>query len=317
MIMRGIGLKVAATFVFALMAAIIKAMAPAYPVGEVVLFRSVFAGVVLVGWLYQRGEFPSALRTVRPFGHIGRSIAGSGGMFANFVALSLLPLADATAFTFATPLMVVPLAAIVLHESVRIYRWSAVGLGFLGLMVMLSEHLGEGFARPAAMTGATIGAFVALAGAVSSAVAMIQTRRLTKSEATGAIVFYFSTVTALFGALVLVFAALWPAGAPGGAFAMGQRFIIPSPADLFWLASIGLLGGSGQIMMTHSYRFADASIIAVFDYVAMLWAVILGLLLFGETPSPRILIGAVIVIASGAFVVWRERQLMQMRLRPA
>jgi drug/metabolite transporter (DMT)-like permease len=111
MVLKGIGLKIAATFAFALMSAIIKMMAASYPVGEVVLFRSLFALVVLVGWLYSRGEFPRALHTLRPFGHVGRSIAGSGGMFANFIALSLLPLADATAFTFATPLLVVPLAA--------------------------------------------------------------------------------------------------------------------------------------------------------------------------------------------------------------
>ena len=317
MILKGIGLKVAATFVFALMAAAIKAMAATYPVGEVVLFRSIFALVVLVVWLYSRGEFPRALHTLRPLGHIGRSIAGSGGMFANFIALSLLPLADATAFTFATPLIVVPLAAILLKATVRIYRWSAVGLGFVGVLVMLSEHLGEGFAGRAAASGATLGAFVALGGAVSSAAAMIQTRRLTRSEATGAIVFYFSLLTALAGALVLIVAALWPAGTPGADWAAGQRFILPSPGDLFWLASIGLLGGGGQIMMTHSYRFADASIIAAFDYVAMLWAVILGLMLFGEVPSPRILLGAVIVVGAGAFVIWRERQLSLTRLRLA
>ena len=317
MILKGIGLKVAATLAFALMSAIIKSLAHDYPVGEVVLFRSIFALVALVAWLYSRGEFPHALRTLRPFGHIGRSIAGSGGMFANFIALSLLPLADATAFTFATPLIVVPLAAIVLRETVRAYRWSAVGLGFVGVIVMLSEHLGEGFAAPGAMSGATLGAFVALGGAVSSAVAMIQTRRLTRSEATGAIVFYFSVLTAVAGALALFVAALWPAGAPGAAFAAGQRFILPSRGDLFWLASIGLLGGGGQIMMTHSYRFADASIIAAFDYVAMLWAVMLGLALFGERPSPRILLGAVIIVGAGAFVIWRERQLSLVRLRVA
>jgi len=124
-------------------------------------------------------------------------------------------------------------------------------------------------------------------------------------------------LTGLAGLTVMVVAAVWPDAAPGGAFAAGQRFIAPTPQDLFWLASIGLLGGAGQIMMTHSYRFADASIIAAFDYVAMLWAVILGFALFGESPSPRILLGALIVVASGAFVIWRERQLALVRLRVA
>jgi drug/metabolite transporter (DMT)-like permease len=296
-VLKGVALKVAATFVFALMSATIKAEAARYPVGEVVLFRSAFALVVLVAWLAWRGEFPAALRTRRPIGHIGRSLAGSGGMFANFVALSLLPLAAATAFTFATPLIVVILAALVLHETVRGYRWAAVGFGFVGVIVMLSEHLGDSASNAAA--AATVGALVALAGAMASAVAMIQTRRLTQSEATGAIVFYFSSLTGIVGALALLL----------------QRFSAPSLLDFFMLAAIGLLGGAGQIMMTHSYRYADASIIAAFDYTSMLWALALGLALFGETPSPRILVGAAIVVASGVFVLWRERRLSVIRRR--
>jgi drug/metabolite transporter (DMT)-like permease len=310
---KGIALKIAATFAFALMAAAIKSAAARYPVGEVVLFRSVFALFVLVFWLASRGEFPAALHTRRPFGHVGRSLAGSGGMFANFAALSLLPLAAATAFTFATPLIVVVLAALVLHETVRAYRWSAVGFGFVGVIVMLSENLGNfGGSSQGAAAGLSlpaIGALIALAGAMTSAVAMIQTRRLTQSEPTGAIVFYFSSLTGLMGAFVLAVAALWPAQAPGAAFVAAQRFVAPTLIDFGMLGLIGLLGGAGQIMVTHSYRYADASIIAAFDYAAMLWAVGLGLLLFGETPSPRILAGAAIVVASGIFVLWREYRL--------
>src|SRR5258707_8967620 len=138
---RGIALKVGATFVFALMSAIIKAVAARYSVGEVVLFRSLFALVVLVAWLALRGEFPAALHTRRPLGHVGRSLIGTGGMFANFVALALLPLAAATAFTFATPLIVVVLAALLALETGRIYRWAAVGVGLVGVIAMLSEQL--------------------------------------------------------------------------------------------------------------------------------------------------------------------------------
>jgi drug/metabolite transporter (DMT)-like permease len=309
---RGIALKVGATFVFALMAAIIKLVASRYPVGEVVLFRSLFALVVLVAWLAGRGEFPAALHTNRPFGHIGRSLMGTGGMFANFVALSLLPLAAATAFTFATPLIVVVLAALLLHETVRFYRWSAVAIGFAGVLVMLSEHFGEGLGA-AASPLATIGAAVALAGAVFSAAAMIQTRRLTLSEATGAIVFYFSALTGVFSALALGVAALWPAGAPAAAFVAAQRFAAPSLGDFLLLAAIGLFGGAGQIMMTHSYRYADASVIAAFDYVAMLWAATLGFFLFAETPTLRVLAGAAIVASAGVYVVWRVRRLAPVR----
>ncbi|MGD0185864.1 MAG: DMT family transporter [Roseiarcus sp.] len=309
----GIALKVAATFVFAAMSAMIKIVSPVFPVGEVVLFRSLFALAVLAAWLASRGEFPRALHTRRKLGHIGRSIAGSGGMFANFAALSLLPLADATAFTFAAPLMVVPLAALTLGETVRFYRWAAVGLGFVGVVVMLSDHLGEGFGDPAGAAGASLGAGIALAGAACTAVAMIQTRRLTRSEPTGAIVFYFSSLTAVVSAALIALAALWPADAAGAAFLAGQRWVAPSAGEFVLLGSIGVLGGGGQILMTASYRFADASIIAAFDYVAMIWAAALGYALFAEAPSPSILLGAAIVAGAGVFVLWREHSARRIR----
>ena len=311
----GIVLKIAATFAFAAMSAIIKSVSVRFPVGEVVLFRSIFAMATLVVWLARRGEFPHALGTRRKLGHIGRSVAGSGGMFANFIALSLLPLADATAFTFATPLLVVPMAALSLGETVRPYRWAAVGLGFVGVLVMLSDHLGEGFFGADAAPGASIGAAVALAGAFCSAVAMIQTRRLTRSEATGAIVFYFSTVTAVISAALLILAAFWPSGAPGADFFAGQKFVAPSALEFCLLMSIGLLGGAGQILMTHSYRFADASIIAAFDYVSMIWAATLGYAFFSETPSAAVLAGAAVVAGAGVLVLWRERS--RRGVRPA
>jgi drug/metabolite transporter (DMT)-like permease len=310
----GILLKIAATFAFAAMSAIIKSVSARFPVGEVVLFRSLFAMITLVAWLARRGEFPHALRTRRKLGHIGRSIAGSGGMFANFIALSLLPLADATAFTFVSPLLIVPMAAMTLHETVRPYRWAAVGIGFVGVLVMLSDDLGQGAGATAA-AGYTAGAAVALCGAFCTAVAMIQTRRLTRSEATGAIVFYFTTVTAAISAILLLLAAFWPSGAPGADFFAGQRFVAPDPLEFGLLASIGLLGGVGQILMTHSYRFADASIIAAFDYVSMIWATAFGYGFFSETPSAAVLAGAAVVAGAGVLVVWRERS--RRGVRPA
>jgi len=296
--LKGIGLKVAATFVFAAMSALIKLASARFPVGEVVLFRSGFALIVLVGWLAWRGEFPAALATRRPFGHIGRSLAGTGGMYASFLALGLLPLADATAFTFATPLMITPLAVVLLGEAAPAYRWGAVGAGFVGVTIMLSDHLG------AASSERGLGSAIALTGALCAAVAMIQTRRLTRSEPTGAIVFYFSSVTMTVAALSLAAAALWP-----GAWIGSQAFVAPGLRETLALAAVGALGGAGQILMTQSYRYADASIIAVFDYVSMLWASALGFWLFGEAPTLRVLIGAGLVAGAGAYVVWRVRRL--------
>jgi len=301
--LRGILLKVAATFAFAAMSATIKTVSTRFPVGEIVLFRSLFAMAALVVWLARRGEFPHALSTRRKLGHVGRSIAGSGGMFFGFIALSLLPLADATAFTFVSPLLIVPMAALGLGENVRPYRWAAVGVGFVGVLIMLSDDLG----RSAAAQGYASGAAVALGGALCTAVAMIQTRRLSRSEATGAIVFYFTTVTTVISATLLTLAALWPGGVPGAEFFAGQRFVAPNGFEMALLVSIGLLGGAGQILMTASYRYAEASIIAAFDYVSMIWAATLGYAVFAETPSAAVLSGAAVVAAAGLYALWRER----------
>ncbi len=161
----------------------------------------------LVVWLARRGEFPHALHTRRKLGHVGRSIAGSGGMFANFIALSLLPLADATAFTFATPLLVVPMAALTLGEIVRPYRWAAVGTGFVGVLVMLSDDLGQRARRGGGL----------LARRDDCARRRVLLGRGDDPDPTvdalrgdGAIVFYFSTVTAVISAILLALAAFWP-----------------------------------------------------------------------------------------------------------
>jgi len=295
-------LKVGATFAFALMAALIKAAAPSYPVSEIVFFRSVFAMATLAAWLARRGEWPSALKTTRPFGHVGRSLAGSGGMYGYFLSLAFLPLADATAVTFVSPLMIAPLAWLALGEAVGLARAAAVTAGFAGVLVMLSGQLGHG-----AGGAPSIGVAVALGGAVATAIAMIQISRLTQSESTGAIVFYFSAVIAVLSLALLILAMVWPERAVLAELASSQRFVAPGALGFAGLAAIGLLGGCAQIMLTQCYRFADASVIAAFDYVAMIWAAALGYLMFAEVPTARVLIGAAIVMTAGAaLLAWEH-----------
>ena len=304
---KGILLKIASAFAFMLMSVMVKVSNDRFPTGELVLFRSFFSMLVLVMWLAARHEFPAAIVTQRPFGHVLRGIAGSFGMFLGFAALTYLPLPDATAFSYAAPLMVVVFAAVFLNERVRIYRWSAVAAGFGGVVVMLWDHLGGSV--PGAAAGSATGVGVALTGALFAAIATIQTRRLTQTERTGAIVFYFSLVTSCAGAFALVAASLWHVDWPSSALILPQAFVRPGFRDILALASIGVFGGLGQILMTESFRHADASIIACFDYTSMLWALAFGLLLFGETPTPGILAGAAIVAGAGIFVIWRERRL--------
>jgi drug/metabolite transporter (DMT)-like permease len=161
--------------------------------------------VLIYAW---RHELAAAVRTGRPFGHAGRGAISIGGMFFNFSALARLPIVDATAISFAAPLITVAMSAIFLRERVRIYRWSAVIVGFIGVMVMLAPHFD--LAQHAAMAASTVGIIFAIIAAFCSAGSVIQTRRLTQTETTSSIVFYFSLICALAGLATLPFGWLEP-----------------------------------------------------------------------------------------------------------
>jgi drug/metabolite transporter (DMT)-like permease len=298
---KAIGFKLISALLFAAMSAIVRQLGDVAPVGQLVFFRSAFAipPVLLIYAL--RGELMSAVRTSRPLGQLGRGALSVGGMFTNFSALIRLPLADATAISFASPLITVALAALILKEHVRFYRWTAVIVGFGGVIVMLIPHFDVShYVAAGAASVATIGSILALVAAFCNAGTVIQTRRLTQSETTSSIVFYFSLVTALAGAVTLPFAWHTPTG-----------------SELVALIALGVFGGVAHIFLTESYRHAAASVVAPFDYTSMLWALLLGYWVFGELPSGLVYVGAIIVAGAGLFVIWRERQLGVQRAREA
>src|SRR5260370_28176281 len=238
-ILKAVLLKLASALLFAVMSALVRYVSDVTPVGQVVFFRSAFAilpVVVIYAW---RRELGTAVRTGRPLGHVGRGIISVFGMFLSFAALARLPLVDATAISFASPLITVALAAMILKERVRIYRWSAVAVGFFGVIVMLAPYLDLG--RAAAASAPAIGALVAVAAAFCNAGTVIQTRRLTDSETTSAIVFYFSLFCAIAGLLTLPFAWHPPTG-----------------SELVALVAIGVLGGISHILLPVTYPFAPA-----------------------------------------------------------
>ncbi len=299
--LTGIAFKIASTFFFSGMLALVKYYS-AYPTAELVFFRSFFALFVLVFWLLWRGDFPRALKTKWLGGHLVRSFAGVGSMFLMFAAYGLLPLADVTAIGYAGPLLVVVFAALLLREKVTLTRWAAVMIGFGGVMVMLWEHLTDG------QGGSAIGALCAFFGAVLVSIAMIQTRRLTRSEDTGAIVFYFQSTTTLASFFVIMAAEVWSPAWPLGAAIQSQAWVWPAAGDWWPLICTGLLGGAGQILMTQSYRYTDASIVACFDYTSMIWALILGFFMFAEVPAPIAMVGASIIAFGGLLAIYTERR---------
>ena len=289
-----ISIKLLSVLLFAMMSVLVRWLGDRVPLGQVVFFRSA-AAILPIALIYAwRGELMSAVRTDRPFGHIGRGMISVAGMFLNFAALARLPLADANALSFASPLITVALAALILKEEVRIYRWTAVAIGFVGVVVMLWPYLDVGIMT--ASTSASVGALCAIVNAFTNAGSVIQTRRLTDSETTASIVFYFSLICTFAGLVTLPFA-----------------WVTPSATQLAALIAIGIIGGLSHIFLTESYRWAPASVVAPFDYAALLWAFFFGYTLFGEVPTIHVYIGAAIVAASGLFVIWRERRLARAR----
>jgi len=293
-------LKLTSAVMFAVMSALVRYLGARYPLGQVVFYRAAFAIVPVIAVYAWRGELMSAVRTENPLGQVTRGGMAIVSMFCNFGALARLPLVEANAIGFTSPLISVALAAVVLKEKVRIYRWCAATAGFVGVLVVLAPHF-SGEELAVMMSGATAlsGVLYGITGSFSNAASVIQTRRLTESETTSSIVFYFSLICAI-AALVT-----WPFG-----------WVTPTTAEFAALAGTGLLGGAAHIVLTESYRHAAASVLAPFDYTSMIFALVLGYVLFGELPTVAIVIGSVIIASAGLFVIWRERRLSRAR-KPA
>ena len=287
--LRGIALKVSSVIAFTVMAALIKA-AGRVPAGEIVFFRSFFAILPIITYLLLTGTLTTALKTNDPFGHIWRGFIGVSAMGFGFYAITRLPLPEVTALGYASPLFVVLLSALFLHEKVRIYRWSAVLVGLAGVIII-------SWPRLTVFNGAvgntqTFGAMATIAGAFLAAIAMLIVRRLVRTEDTQTIVLYFSITASLIALLTIPFG-----------------WVALNPSQAMMLMTAGMIGGVAQILLTESYRHAEASVLAPFEYASILLAILLGYFVFAETPTAYTLTGSAFVVAAGIFIIWRERQL--------
>ncbi len=289
--LRGITLKLCSVAVFMTMASLIKASSDAVPPGEAVFFRSTFAVPVILVWLIATRGLRSGLATSNPLGHFWRGLMGTLAMGFGFAGLGLLPLPEVTAIGYAAPLLTVVFAAMFLGENVRVFRIFSVALGLTGVLIILSPRL---TALSAGEIGSAeaLGAIVVLVGALFTALAQVFVRRLVAEERVSAIVFYFSVNSALLSLISLPFG-----------------WVMPDPASAAMLVGAGLLGGLGQVLLTSSYRFADASVIAPFEYASMLLALAIGYVVFDEVPTRVVLGGAALVVAAGILIIWRESRL--------
>ncbi len=295
---RAIALKLGAVFLFMVMAALIKAASDDVPPGQAVFFRSLFAIPVIGLWLWQQGHLHDGLHVNNLLGHVWRGLFGTTAMGLTFAGLALLPLPEVTAIGYATPMFTVLFAALFLGEQVRLFRLSAVALGLFGVMIVLAPRLTIGTALEQT---AMIGAILVLIASILRALVQIHLRRLVQTDSTSAIVFYFSLTATCISLWTLPLGWLFPT--PSLAWTW------PGVNILALIICAGLIGGIAQIMITSSYRFGTASMLAPFDYSSMIFASIIGWMVFSEMPTAAILIGAALVIAGGILIIWRERQL--------
>jgi len=285
-----IGLKLTAVFLFMVMAAMIKEATQSVPAGQAVFFRSFFAMPIIMVWIWQRGDLRQALVPVNLMGHIWRGLFGTTAMALTFAGLGLLPLPEVTAIGYATPMFTVILAALMLGETVRLFRISAVALGLVGVMIVIWPRLSV----DADTLGAAgmIGALMVLGASILRALVQIHIRTLVKTEHTAAIVFYFSLTATALSLLSLPFG-----------------WVVPTTFDATLLIGAGLIGGVAQILVTSSYRFGGASMLAPFDYASLIFAAIIGYFVFAEVPTLNMVAGAALVVLGGVLIIWRERQL--------
>ena len=294
-----IALRLISIFLFMVMAALIKSASDTVPPTQAVFFRSIFAFPVIILWLWQQHDLRTGLIPKNFVGHVWRGFFGTAAMALTFGGLGLLPLPEVTAIGYATPMFTVLFAALLLGERVRLFRLSAVALGLVGVMIVLAPRLS--LEADTVTRTATIGAMMVLVASILRALVQIHVRKLVQTEHTAAIVFYFSLTATCMSLLT------YPLGEATGWAALD--WVSPTREVTRLLIVAGLIGGVGQIIVTSSLRFGPASMLAPFDYSSMIFASLIGWVVFGELPTSAILTGASLVIAGGVLIIWRERQL--------
>lgn len=280
--LAGIGLMVLGIFLFCCNDALGKWLLGTYSVWQMLVIRSIAAMLLLSPFIWREGwtGFAAAPRPGLQFARVMLSVVESI-MF--FVAVTYLPLADTVTFYLAAPIYVTALSAIFLREQVGWRRWSAVIVGFLGVMIAL---------RPSAAT-LTWPALIAIAGSFSFAVFLIITRML---RGTSDVVM----VSGQFGAMLAVSGAVAPIG-----------WIAPGALDFGLMMILGMVAMAAFACVNRSLKLAPASVVVPYQYTMIVWAIALGWLVFGDVPDAFTLGGAAIIVAAGLYILWREQIVTQ------
>lgn len=279
----GIALRLLAMASLSLMFVVVKYIDRAgIHIVESLFWRQALVLPFLLLWVKATGGFAS-LKTRRIGAHTRRMLMGLTGMACNFGAMILLPMAEATTISLSVPIFAVIFAALLLGEATGWQRWSAVIIGFAGVLVVLDPF--------ASFAGGFDGTLVALGGAIMTALITIAVRDLGRTEAAATIVFWFSLLSMI------------PLG-------IALPFVITPHDSREWLLliALGFLGAVAQMSLTGALRLAPVSVVIPMDYSSLLWAIAAGWWFFGTLPADTTWIGAPLIVASGLFIAWREHR---------
>jgi len=262
---------------FSLMDVLVK-WSDAYPVGQVLFFRG-FCGIIPILFLIPRDRFLDFYKTTRPLLHFKRCLSGLIALVAIFIALRNLPLATVVSITFAAPIFTTIFSIFLLKEKVGLYRWLAVLVGFVGIIVITEP----GFSS---LNFYYIYPIIFCLGLSYVAIAI---RKLSTTEPVWLISFFFSFSIAILGLLSLF-----------------HGWVMPNFFDLFLLSMVGILGGLANLWLSQSYKYSEVSLVTPLKYLALVFAIIFGYFIWSEVPTLKTLIGALLVIVSTLIIFRRE-----------
>ena len=269
---------------FSLMDVLVK-WSDAYPVGQVLFFRG-FCGIIPILFLIPRNRFLDFYKTTRPILHFKRCLSGLIALVAIFIALRNLPLATVVSITFAAPIFTTIFSIFLLKEKVGLYRWLAVLVGFVGIIVITEP----GFSS---LNFYYIYPIIFCLGLSYVAIAI---RKLSTTEPVWLISFFFSFSIAILGLLSLF-----------------QGWVMPNFLDLFLLSMVGILGGLANLWLSQSYKYSEVSLVTPLKYLALVFAIIFGYFIWSEVPTLKTLMGALLVILS-SFIIFRREMTLKNRL---
>jgi drug/metabolite transporter (DMT)-like permease len=280
---RGILCMVIATMLFSIAFALSKWQVAIYPPGEVVFLRSLSSLIVAAAIMLPVTGF-SVFATQRPRDHVARGLSQAISQTLTILAFSLMPLAGAIAIGFSAPLFAALVSIIWLKERASPARWGALLVGFFGVLIVTDPGANS----------LTLGALFALGNAIMYGSVTVAVRGMTKTESANTLLMWQLVTVAFFQSFLLLF---------------GWR--LPAPIDAAMLFASGFTNAIGQYFWTQALRLAPATAVSPFYYLMLVWAMIIGFLVWGDIPTKGLLIGSAIVVASGLFLLWREARLQR------